>query len=199
MKIALGLSITCSVVAMIVAAFLSLQYVRLQEETLSLKMNWTRVAAREPGPAPRAERPAPRTMAAAPAEATLELADVMGKLQLHANKLFFAGTKQNWKLAAFYVEELEETVADIKRRENVMHGQINVSGLMPALLMPEIETLERITNNKEAEEFPKSYTRLVNGCNTCHQAAQLPFIVISEPKTPALDNQRYEPIEPVAK
>src|SRR5690625_5306750 len=40
--------------------------------------------------------------------------DLMGGLQNHHNKLWFAGTNENWELADFALHELEEIVEDIK-------------------------------------------------------------------------------------
>src|SRR5690625_6455832 len=40
--------------------------------------------------------------------------DLMGGLQNHHNKLWFAGTNENWELADFALHEIEEIVEDIK-------------------------------------------------------------------------------------
>jgi hypothetical protein len=193
--------------AIVAALVLYVQITRLKEETNWLKASLAQtVVAREL----RSSRPAPSAApAAAPApaaavspaapvptgeEGEMELAGVMAKLQLHANKLYFAGSRQNWALADFYVEEIEETVKDICKRRNIMHGQINISGLMPALLLPEVEKLEATVARKDPVAFRENYTALTAACNACHTAARKAFIVIEDPRTPALDNQRYEPV-----
>lgn len=40
--------------------------------------------------------------------------DFMGTIQLHHNKLWFAGQNQNWELADFEIHEIIEAIDDIK-------------------------------------------------------------------------------------
>jgi len=206
MKFSSVLNLVGTVGAIVAAAILYVQLVHLKEETAWLKSSFSQtVVARElsssrPAP-PIAPRPAPAPVpvispaaAVQTEEGEMALAAVMAKLQLHANKLYFAGSRQNWALADFYVEEIEETVKDICKRQNIIIGQINISGLMPALLLPEVEKLEATVARKDPVAFRENYTALTAACNACHTAARKPFIVIEDPRTPALDNQRYEPV-----
>lgn len=184
MKTTLTLSILGLPTATVLAVLL-VQTAELRKETRTLKSSLAAALNRPPPPAPRAPR--------APAPPPIEVADVMTKLQRHANKLYFAGERQNWKLADFYVEEIEETAKAFSKLD-VMHGQVNVSGLMGALILPEIEELERAVSEADSPAFRKHYQTLISNCNACHTAANLPFIVIQDPKTPVYDNQRYEPV-----
>jgi hypothetical protein len=201
MKLSSALNLVGTFGAIAAALVLYVQLARLKEETNWLKSSLAQtVVARELAssrPAPPAPAPtgSPSPVATAPAgeEGEMELAGVMAQLQLHANKLYFAGSRQNWALADFYVEEIEETAKDIAHRKNVMHGQINISGLMPALLLPEVEKLESAVARKDPVAFRENYTALTTACNACHTAAKKAFIVIEDPRTPALDNQRYDP------
>jgi hypothetical protein len=170
-------------------AALLVQTVELRKETRTLKASLVEILKRPPVPPP----PTPPESTAP----LIEVADVMTKLQRHANKLYFAGQHENWKLADFYVEEIEETAKAFSKM-NVMHGQVNVSGLMGALILPEIEELERAVSEADGAAFHKHYQALISNCNACHTAARLPFIVVQDPKSPAYDNQRYEPLTAVA-
>jgi len=125
----------------------------------------------------------------------IEIGDIMTKLQRHANKLYFAGEHRNWELAAFYLEELEETVKGIANKD-IMEGQVNVSGLMQGVLVPEVETLEEKLQHQNLDEFRAQYRTLIKGCNSCHEATKHPYIRIIEPRTPIFDNQDYKPITP---
>jgi len=87
-------------------------------------------------PTPQVMQVLPQAVALPPAE-PIEIADIMTKLQRHMNKLYFAGENQNWDLAAFYLEEVEETVKGVANK-NIMEGQVNVSGLMQGVLVPDI-------------------------------------------------------------
>ena len=134
---------------------------------------------------------------ALPAPEAVELADVMEKLQRHSSKLYFAGKLANWPLAAFYLEELEEVVEDIARK-NVLDGHINISGLMPGLILPEVEKLEAAVASQNQPVFLERYHDLTASCNACHVASNHPFVVIQEPTAPPLDNQRYDAPKAVA-
>ncbi len=188
MKTTLTVSILGFVTATVLTVLLT-QTIALRRETRTLKASLEEILKRpvaQPLPPPP-EPPPP----------TVEVADVMNKLQRHANKLYFAGQHENWKLADFYVEEIEETAKAFSKM-NVLHGQVNVSGLMGALVLPEIVELERAVSEADGPAFRKHYQALIVSCNACHTAARLPFVVVQDPKTPAYDNQRYEPLTAIA-
>ena len=162
-----------SVAALAVSALLYAQLREARHETAALQLQLQ------------------KQLAAPPVTERVELADIMEKLQRHSTKLYFAGKEENWPLAAFYVEELEEVVESIAHQQ-VFEGQINISGLMPGLLVPEIEKIEASLESRQAGDFVAHYRSLTAACNACHVATQHPFIVIQEPRAPALGNQRYD-------
>jgi len=41
--------------------------------------------------------------------------EFMGGIQVHHEKLWFAGTNQNWKLAGFEIHEIKESMDDIRK------------------------------------------------------------------------------------
>lgn len=188
MKTTLTVSILGLVTATVLTVLLT-QTIELRKETRTLKASLEEVLKRPVAPPP----PSPSE----PPPPTVEVADVMTKLQRHANKLYFAGQHENWKLADFYVEEIEETAKAFSKM-NVMHGQVNVSGLMGALILPEIEELERAVSEADGAAFQRHYKTLLSNCNACHTSARLPFIVVQDPKTPAYDNQRYDRVTAIA-
>ena len=168
-----------------VLAILLMQVAESRKETRALQASLAAALNRPPPPLPP------------PCEEPIELADVMTKLQRHANKLYFSGKMENWKLADFYIEEIEETVKAISKKD-IMDGQINISGLMAGLILPEIEALENVVSKKDLPGFEKHYQALVTSCNACHEAAKRPYLVIELPRTPIFDNQRYAPVLPAA-
>src|SRR5262249_43448566 len=138
-----------------ILTYLLAQVAEFKKETRSLRAS---LAAAMNRPAPAAPAPAPRLR---PPEEPIELADIMTKLQRHANKLYFAGKLENWKLADFYVEEIEETVKSIAKKD-IMEGPINISGLMSGLILPEIEELERVASERDVPGFETHYKALVS-------------------------------------
>jgi len=173
----LGLAITATV---LLSTYLLFHVAELEKQTKALKASLNLALADKP----KTQEP-------------VELADVMEKLQRHSNKLYFAGRSENWDLAAFYLEEIEETVKGIEKKD-VMEGQINISGLMQGLILPEVEKLETAVKSKDNQSFQKQYHALTSSCNACHVTANHPYIVIQAPHVPVMDNQQYEPIRAVA-
>lgn len=135
--------------------------------------------------AARASTPAPMK-----GEGEIELAIVMNHIQRHANKLYFAGQNGNWPLAGFYIHELEEAMEEVAEG-NIVDEGINISKLMGAMGLPPLEVLEESVKAQSTEQFNSAYLNLVNNCNACHQSTNHPYLVIQNPKTPALDNQVY--------
>jgi len=123
-------------------------------------------------------------------EEEIELAIAMNHIQRHANKLYFAGQNGNWPLAAFYIHELEEAMEEVANG-NITDEGINISKLMGAMGLTPLEVLEESVEAKSTEQFNSAYLNLVNNCNACHQSTNHPYLVIQNPKTPALDNQVY--------
>lgn len=121
-----------------------------------------------------------------------ELADWMLKMQIHADKLYFAGLAGNWDLAAFYLEELGETAEDIAARD-LIEGEVDISAVMQSLIPIQLEELGEALGTRDPEAFSASYRTLTQVCNSCHRSTGHGFVVVQEPRQPAVTGQRYEP------
>jgi hypothetical protein len=113
--------------------------------------------------------------------------DFMGSVQVHHNKLWFAGQNKNWKLADFEVHEIMEAVNDIQkyqteRKESKMVGMIN----------PALDSVNAAIQQKNAALFKSSYILLTNTCNNCHRAANFEFNVVKIPDNPPFSNQDFK-------
>ncbi len=126
----------------------------------------------------------------------VELADLMHKLQLHADKLYFAGSAQHWELAGFYAHELGETAEEIAAHD-LEEGGVDVGEFVERSLMPRIRALEGVAERADAASFSAVYATLIETCNACHSASGHDFLVIRAPVTPALTGQAYSPTEPL--
>lgn len=115
--------------------------------------------------------------------------DLMGIIQTHHAKLWYAGTNQNWKLAEFEIHEIEETFEKISE----LHGdRYNASQLIPAFILPFLESTEKAARSKDIMAFKDRYAQLTTGCNNCHANAGFGFIVIQTPTEPAFTNQDFK-------
>lgn len=59
--------------------------------------------------------------------------DFMRSMQVHHNKLWFAGTNGNWKLSAFELHEIDETIEDIQRYKPEKEESKVIAMLKPVL------------------------------------------------------------------
>lgn len=113
--------------------------------------------------------------------------DFMGSIQVHHNKLWFAGQNQNWKLADFEVHEIMEAIDDIQkyqteRKESQMIGMIT----------PALDSVNAAIKQKSQTLFKSSYILLTNTCNNCHRASEFEFNIVKIPDNPPFSNQDFK-------
>jgi hypothetical protein len=113
--------------------------------------------------------------------------EFMSGIQVHHEKLWFAGINQNWKLADFEIHEIEESLEDIKkyctdRPESKSIDMINAP----------LDSVSKAIVSKNETEFKSGYLLLTNTCNSCHQATNHEFNVITVPTTPPFSNQVFK-------
>lgn len=125
------------------------------------------------------------------AETELELAVYMGRLQLYANKLYFAGINENESLYKFYLHEMEEAMETIADGKVVSDNGIDISANMKAFGEQSLQVLEKKIEEEGFKNFKSHYNNLISSCNSCHKVSQKGMIVITEPKKPVFDNQDY--------
>ena len=120
----------------------------------------------------------------------IEVAYVMAHLQRHFNKLYFAGTNDNWDLAGFYVHEMEEAMEEIIDGKIVDDG-VDLSQLMSVMGLMPLETLEDAVKKQDKTAFLGAYDAQVLQCNSCHVNSKHPYIKLKAPQTPFMDNQIF--------
>ena len=116
--------------------------------------------------------------------------EFMSSIQVHHEKLWFAGINKNWKLADFEIGEIKESLDDIQtyctdRPERQSLSMIN-------------QPMDSITNaiqQKSDVLFKSSFITLTSTCNNCHKATAHEFNVIKVPDTPPFSNQVFAPGE----
>jgi len=112
------------------------------------------------------------------------LGEFMSSIQVHHEKLWFAGTAQNWKLADFEIHEIMEAVDDIKTYAS---GRPEVKNLI--MLQPAIDSMNKSIEQKDVQSFKKNFELLTTTCNNCHQSVNYDFNKIKTPDTPPLSTQ----------
>lgn len=120
------------------------------------------------------------------------LGDIMSSIQTHHAKLYFAGKNENWDLAKFEYHEIKEGFEGAIR----WHARIDDVSEPTSQLIKMTDTgmqeLESAIEKKNKDQFMLAHKSLTNACNSCHAAAAHPFIVIQEPKSLSITNQKFE-------
>ncbi len=112
--------------------------------------------------------------------------EFMSSIQVHHNKLWFAGINNNWKLADFEVHEIMETLDDIKNYQSERKESRELSMLLPAL-----DTVNNAIQQKNLGQFKAAYVLLTNTCNQCHKSNDFEYNVIKIPDNPPFSNQDF--------
>ena len=113
--------------------------------------------------------------------------EFMSSIQVHHNKLWFAGMNQNWKLADFEITEIKESLDDIKK---YCTNRAETNSI-PMMEQP-LENVSKAIQQKNETGFKNSYTILTSTCNSCHQTSQHEFNVITIPTKPPFSNQNFK-------
>ena len=120
------------------------------------------------------------------------LGEFMMATQVRHAKLWFAGNENNWDLASYEIDEIKEGLEDAESLIPTQDG-IPVGEMIKTVIDPRIEELEKAVKEKNSAAFMVAFDNLTNGCNSCHAAANKPFIRIQRPVAPPQTNQNFAP------
>ena len=115
------------------------------------------------------------------------LGEFMSMIQVHHEKLWFAGNAHNWQLADFEIHEIMEAVDNIK-----IYAADRPETKFVVMLQPAIDSLDKSIDDKNITAFKKNFILLTNTCNTCHTAVNYSFNKIKIPDTPPFSNQVFK-------
>jgi len=100
----------------------------------------------------------------------------MGRLQYYTHKLGLAAAAQNRALQGYYVHEVEEVIEHIEEIREV--DGIEIGNLVKVNLVPAFEALEGAVEVGDQTRIDLAFGGLIEACNTCHKAANRPYIHI---------------------
>ena len=115
------------------------------------------------------------------------LGDFMTGIQVHHEKLWFAGTAQNWRLADFEIHEIMEAVDDIK-----LYASDRPEVKFISMLQPVIDSINSSILQKDLPSFKQNFVMLTATCNNCHKEVDYDFNRIKIPETPPFSNQIFK-------
>ncbi len=137
-------------------------------------------SAQPAGPAPAAEPYQP------------EIGEIMMFQQLRHGKLWFAAKAGNWPLAAYETQELREGFEAVAKYYPTFNN-VPLAQMIDAIRDANFPELDKAVAAHDRAQFARAYDGLTQACNACHQANDLPFIVIQRPTAPPFSNQSYAP------
>ena len=115
------------------------------------------------------------------------LGEFMSGIQVHHEKLWFAGKAENWKLADFEIQEIREAIDDIKKYNT---DRPEVSSL--PMIDPVLDSVGNAITHGDGAAFKRGFVSLTQTCNNCHRATKHEFNIIRIPDTPPFSNQVFD-------
>ena len=113
--------------------------------------------------------------------------EFMSSIQVHHNKLWFAGQNDNWNLADFEVTEIKETLEAIEMYQTEREESKKIG-----ILKPTLDSVDAAIQKKNAAMFRRSYVLLTTTCNSCHRSVNFEFNVVKIPDNPPFSNQDFK-------
>ena len=123
------------------------------------------------------------------------LGELMGLNQMRHAKLWFAGQAQNWPLAEYELDELQEGFDDVvKFHPTHKDAPLPLSTLVPKIMDPPLRELREAVKARDPKMFATAYDAVTTACNSCHQATNFGFNVVRRPSDPSwFSNQEFAP------
>lgn len=113
----------------------------------------------------------------------------MADVGYHWTNLWFAGEKQNWPLAMFYLAETRSHILWTIRLRPVRKGPDgNDVNLMPIFEAIDTSAFKMVADAIQAQNptaFSAAYRVTLESCYSCHKASGLPFLRPMVPTQPA--------------
>jgi hypothetical protein len=121
----------------------------------------------------------------------------MTDVAMHFSNLWFAGEKENWPLADFFWSEtrshLAWAVRIIPKRKDNAGREIDLPAILQSLENSPLKQLGESIKAKDRGAFEKAYRFTLEGCYSCHKAADKPYLKPQIPTTPALPIVNFDP------
>jgi hypothetical protein len=115
------------------------------------------------------------------------LGEIMGGIQMHHAKLWYAAINDNWKLANYEIAEIKERIEEAEEIETNRPEMNTISMIYPA-----IDSVINSIKQQSIVSFKNNYQLLTNTCNECHASNHFEFNVITIPTTPPVTNQEFK-------
>lgn len=122
------------------------------------------------------------------------LGEIMGVIQQHHTKLYYAGMKANWPLANYELGEIQESLDDaMKFYPKFKEVPAPLTELVPTMTKASLAQVRAAIEQKDKKSFVLAYGALSKSCSNCHVAADHPFVKIKAPTEAMFSDQEFTP------
>lgn len=117
--------------------------------------------------------------------------------QRYLEKAAIAGAAENWELAAFYAEKIEDNSQRVVDGGYLIDG-VDVSALAAEVALHRAENLVAAAEAAEPEPFRVATGQMIDGCNACHRRSGYRYVQIIAPDESEYPSQDFAPLPPPA-
>jgi hypothetical protein len=122
------------------------------------------------------------------------LGEIMGVIQQHHAKLYYAGSMGNWALAEYELSEIQENLDQaMELHPRFKEVALPLTELIPIMTKASLAQVRASIEQKNVKSFGKAYEALSASCSKCHEAANDPFIKIQIPSKGMFSDQNFAP------
>ena len=107
-------------------------------------------------------------------------------------KLGLAGNEQNWAYAAYELDQLRATFADVAEILP-KYRDLSIPDMITSTVSQPLAALNRAITAEDGKQFAAAYAQLTTACNSCHQSYHRATIVIQLPALGAFPDQDFRP------
>jgi hypothetical protein len=105
-------------------------------------------------------------------------------------KLGLAESEQNWPYAAYELDQLRETFADLAEILP-KYRDLSIPDMITSTVKEPLAALDRAIQAKDGNQFMAAYGQLTASCNACHQSYDRAVIVIQTPAVSTFPDQDF--------
>ena len=110
-------------------------------------------------------------------------------------KIALAAHTGNWAYAKHELHEMQEAFERVTRVWPKYKG-LPLGGMVDAIAKGPMAELGQAIEGKSSGQFAAAFAKLTEGCNACHQAANVGMVVIRVPDASSFPDQDFRPPKP---
>jgi len=115
----------------------------------------------------------------------------------HFENLWFAGDKQNWPLADYYLRKARAYLALAVRikpvRQTGAGSKVDLTGIWSAVDHSMLAQIDTAIAHQDVAGFRTAYRQSIQGCEACHTACDRAYIRLQVPSAPSAAIINFDP------